>query len=209
MLEEEIFRKSEFIIDKCLKYGFRKEKDTYIYHKSIKNNTFEGKIIDKETNEEYTSFRIEKQIGEFGSSIRNEFIILLENIKDKCTNQDDFMYPQANRINKWIHTKYGDNPEYLWEDDKNAVFRNKDNKKWYGIIMTINQNKLDKQNRMIEVMNVKLPPEEIDELVKKEGYYRAYHMNKKHWITFRLDDTIDDTELHKRIEKSYQYTVKE
>ena len=56
-------------------------------------------------------------------------------------------------------------------------------------------------------MNVKLPPEQIDELVKKKGYFRAYHMNKKYWITFKLDDTLPDEELEKLIDISYQYTI--
>ena len=31
--------------------------------------------------------------------------------------------------------------------------------------------------------------EEIDKLIQKRGYYRAYHMNKKHCISFLLDVT--------------------
>lgn len=218
MLEQEIFKKSDFIIEKCINYGFIKETDAYVYHKTILNNSFEiiitmkdndlkGIIIDKELKEEYTSFRIENQIGEFSSTIRSEYKKLLMDIRDKCTINRCFIYPQANRISEWINHKYSDQPEFLWDDDKNAVFRNKKNKKWYGIIMYINQNKIDEKNQMIEVMNVKLPPDEIEELLKKKGYYKAYHMNKKHWITFILDDTIDDKELHDLIEKSYQYTI--
>ena len=218
MIEEEIFKKSIFLIDKCISYGFQKEKDTYIYKKEILNNSFEvilklkdnkikGKIIDKELGEEYLNYRIENQIGEFVSTVRDEFINILEDIKNKCTMQNDFVSSQANRIGQWIKEKYQDHPEFLWDDDKNAVFRNHQNKKWYGIIMNINKNKLDKENKSVEVMNVKLPPEEINELVNQKGFYRAYHMNKKYWITFLLDDTIPDEKLYPLIDKSYQYTI--
>ena len=203
MIEKEVFKKSIILPEKCLKYGFKKEKGYLVYHKNILNNSFEiiitisknqviGKVLDKECNEEYTNFRIE----------------LLEDIRSKCCRENNFIFPQANRICNWINDTYQDLPEFLWEDDKNGVFRNKTNQKWYGIIMYINQNKLDKRDRMIEVMNVKLPPEEIENLVKQKGFYRAYHMNKKHWITMILDETISDGEIQKLIETSYQYTIK-
>ena len=219
MIEEEIFKKSIIDIDKCKKYGFIESNDMYTYKKSImdesfeiivtiKNNNIKGKIIEKELNEEYINYRIENNTGEFVGLIKEEFVKLLEDIKEECTAQNNFIFPQANRISSWIKEKYNNNPEYLWDDDKNAVFRNKNNKKWYGIIMYINQNKISKIDRMIEVMNVKLPKEMVEELVKKEGFYRAYHMNKKYWITFTLDDTIEDDKLKKLIEISYNYTIK-
>ena len=218
MIEDEIFKKSIFVEDKCKKFGFQSINNSLEYTRSILNNSFDiivtvkdnkvrGKIIDKELEEEYISFRVENQIGEFANTIRDEFIKLLEEIRDKCTIQNNFVSNQANRISAWIKNSFQDNPEYLWDDDSNAVFRNKSNKKWYGIIMRINKNKLDKEDKMVEVMNVKLPPEFIDELVKKEGYYRAYHMNKKYWITFILDDTVKDNELEELIKQSYQYTI--
>ena len=217
-MEEEIFKKSIILLDKCLEYGFVKEKDNYIYKKDILDNSFEiiitihdnkvkGKIIEKDLDEEYLNFRIENQIGEFVNTIRDEFIKVLEDIKDKCTMQNEFVFDQANRISNWIKEKYGDSPEYLWDDLDAAAIRNKNNKKWYGLIMYINKNKFSKENKMVNIMNIKLPPEQIDELIQKEGYYRAYHMNKKYWITFTLDDTVKDDELKKLIDISYQYTI--
>ncbi len=217
-MEQEIFKKSIILKDKLLEYGFIKEKDTYLYKKSILNNNFEiiisirnnkvkAKIIDKELDEEYLNYRIENQIGEFVSTIRNELRKTLEDIKEKCTLQNIFIYKQSNRISNWIKEKYNVEPEFLWDDDKNAVFRNNDNKKWFGIIMYVNKNKLAKEDKMVEVMNVKLPPETIDTLVTKQGYYRAYHMNKKYWITFILDDTNKDEDLYELIKISYNYTI--
>lgn len=220
MIEEEIFKKCIFQEPKLLSYGFQKKKDLLEYKKNIlegefeviltiQNNKLQGKIIEKEFQEEYLNYRIETQIGEFVSKVREEYRNILEDIKQKCTIENTFVFPQSNRIKEWIKETYGDPPEFLWEeDDKDGVFRNKENKKWYGIIMYINKNKLDKEDKKVEVMNVKLPPEMIDELVKKKGYYRAYHMNKKYWISFILDETIPDEELHKLIDISYQFTIK-
>ena len=51
-------------------------------------------------------------------------------------------------------------------------------------------------------MNVKLDKDEITELLKTRGFYPAYHMNKKNWITILLDDTISDEVIMCLIEKS-------
>ena len=217
MFEEEIFKKSIIDYDKCLKYGFVKEQDIYIYKKDILNNEFQviititnniikGKIIEKELNEEYFNYRIENQIGEFVNNIRDEYKKILLDIKDKCTKSNTFIYPQTNRINNWIKDTFSNNPEFLWDDDKNAVYRHDKTKKWYGIIMEINKNKLTKENKLVEVMNVKLPPELINDLLKKEGFYKAYHMNKKYWISFILDDSVKDQELEELINISFTLT---
>ena len=158
MFEEEIFKKSIIDYDKCLKYGFIKNRDTYTYKKDILNNEFQviititnniikGKIIEKELNEEYFNYRIENQIGEFVNNIRDEYKKILLDIKDKCTKSNTFIYPQTNRINNWIKDTFSNNPEFLWDDDKNAVYRHDKTKKWYGIIMEINKNKLTKENK--------------------------------------------------------------
>ena len=72
--------------------------------------------------------------------------------------------------------------------------------------MEINKNKLTKENKLVEVMNVKLPPDLINDLLKKEGFYKAYHMNKKYWISFILDDSIKDQELEELINISFTLT---
>lgn len=217
-MEEDIYKKSTIILKKLLEYGFVTQDGIPTYKYLIKDKNLEiiityesdkihGKIIDKDLGEEYLSYRIANPTGEFANSIKDEYIRLLEDIKEKCTISKNYISSQANRICNLIKEKYNDTPEYLWDDDGNSVFRNKSNKKWYGIIMYINKNKIDQEDKMVEVMNVKLPPEQINSLLKHQGYYRAYHMNKKYWITFILDDTIDDDELMNLIDISHNYTV--
>lgn len=217
-MEKEIFKKSEIDTNKLIKYGFIKENNKYVYMKNILNNSFEiiiivennnvkGKIIDKEINEEYLSFRIENQVGEFVSKVRDEYISLLEDIKNKCTMTKSFIYNQSNRIAQKIKELYNDEPEFLWEDNTSAVFRNKNNKKWYGIIMNINKNKLDEEDKDVEVLNIKLNEKLIEDLLKKKGFYKAYHMNKKYWISIVLDDEVKDEEIINLIQESYNYTV--
>ena len=147
-LEEEIFKKSKFVNSKLLKYGFKKENKSYTYSKNILNNSFQvnitinnnkisGKIIDKDLQEEYLNYRVENQVGEFAGTIREEYINILNDIKDKCCITKLFIFNQSNRITNIIKEKYGILPEFIFDDKNIGVFRNKDNKKWFGIIMYI------------------------------------------------------------------------
>ena len=70
--------------------------------------------------------------------------------------------------------------------------------------MEINKAKLKDGIGQVEIINLKLDPEEILNLLKKQGYYKAYHMNKKSWITVILDDTLKDKEVEELIDQSYQ-----
>lgn len=220
-IEEEIFKKSKPIEKKLVKYGFVKEDIGYIYSRNIMNGDFrvdvrvvenkvEAKVIDNAFGDEYTNYRVEESVGAFVGQVREELDILLKDIKKHCFISQNFTYEQTNEICSLILEKYGDEIEFPWEDEANGdsgIFRNPDSQKWYGIIMPIDKSKIDKKaSGLVEVMNVKLKPEEIDELVKKDGFYRAYHMNKKYWITFVLDGTIDTEKLMKLIDESHSYT---
>ena len=220
-IEEELFRKTKADFDKIIKYGFRKEKSLYKYSKNIMNNTFrvdieinsdgivKGKVYDLSFGDEYTNFRIEDNVGSFVGQIREKFKNILIDIKNNCFTEKNFLYNQSNRISEAIKEKYGDSPEFKWDKSPtDGIFRNKDSKKWYGLIMKIDKNKLDKnETGEIEVINMKLDPNEIEDLLKKEGFYPAYHMNKKSWITIILNDTVSDKKIMSLIDESYSYTV--
>ena len=169
-IEEELFRKAKVDFDKITEYGFKKDKSFYKYSKNIMNNTFrvdieintdgiiKGKVYDLSFGDEYTNFRIEDNIGSFVGQVREEFENILKDIKNNCFTQEDFLYNQSNRIAKAIKEKYGDDPDFKWDKyPTDAIFRNKDSKKWYGLIMKIDKSKLDKNTTgEIEVINIKL-----------------------------------------------------
>ena len=74
--------------------------------------------------------------------------------------------------------------------------------------MNLDKSKLDKKSTgEIEIINIKLEPHEIENLLKQDGFYPAYHMNKKNWITVILNNTISDENIMSLIDKSYSYTV--
>lgn len=220
-IEEELFKKTKIDFDKISKYGFKKENNLYKYSKKIMNNTFvanividndgivKGKVYDLSFGDEYTNFRIENSTGSFIGQIRDEFETLLKDIRMKCFTRKNFICDQSNRITKVIKKKYGDEPEFEWENFPGyATFRNRDSKKWYGIIMNLDKSKLgEKCTGEVEVIDVKLEPNEIEELLKQDGFYPAYHMNKKSWITIILNNTISDDNIMSLIDKSYSYTI--
>ena len=55
-------------------------------------------------------------------------------------------------------------------------------------------------------MNVKVPTEEVDSLVKENGIVPAYHMNKKHWISILLDGSLDIKRIKELIDTSFKLT---
>ncbi len=219
-IEEELFKNAKLNFKNLSKYGFKKDKTLYKYSKNIMNDTFRvdieinnqkivrGKVYDLAFDEEYTNFRIESACG-FIEQVREEFKKVLIDIRNNCCTIEAFKYPQTNRIIKAIQTKYKDNPSFEWEKfPLFAVFKNKDSQKWYALIMNIAQNKLDKKSRgEVEVINLKLKPDEIEDLLKQKGFYPAYHMNKKNWITIKLNNTIKDEKIMKMIDESYAYTI--
>ena len=120
--------------------------------------------------------------------------------------QGDFMesISQSEIVKNFIEKTYGDKPEYLFETSDTAVFRKGAKKKWYAVIMTISKRKLGlHSDEMVEVLNVKLNPNEIALITDRESYFPAYHMNKKHWCTIPLDGTLDVDEICYRIGQSY------
>ena len=108
-----------------------------------------------------------------------------------------------------IKTAYGIEPEDVFGDPDIAVFRHTDNRKWFGVLMRIPLCKLGlpaEENGMI--LNLKAEPLFIDSIVDHQRIFRAYHMNKEHWISVLLDGSVSMDDLGFFIEGSYQLTKK-
>lgn len=53
------------------------------------------------------------------------------------------------------------------------------------------------------LINLKLTPEHVDEMIQVSGVERGYHMNKKHWITVDVNQTdVTKAELIKMLQES-------
>ena len=111
-------------------------------------------------------------------------------------------------ILKYADENYNTKPEHLWEKYPSyEVLRHSRNKKWYAIIMDVPRNKvgLDGED-IIDILDIKCEPEMVIALSSQKGFFRAYHMNKKHWITIILNGTIMDDEIYNLLDISYEMT---
>ena len=98
------------------------------------------------------------------------------------------------------------NPDYPFAGDFiNAVFRRKDNLKWFAIVMTVDAKKLGiGAFGELDIVNMKCTDEDRERLADVENVLPAYHMNKKRWLTVILDEQEDfDTQLIDLVDKSY------
>lgn len=214
-IESDVFKRCTVNFNKLIEYGFKKDNNCYVIEKMFLNNEFKaiiridstgkvfGKVIENELDEEYTLLRTEAT-GEFVSNVRETYKNILLDIKKTCFDSNYYIYDQTNRVNNYIKNKYHNEPEFLWDNSPGCgVYRNNINNKWYGIIMNVNYSKLDNLTGEVEIINVKLDENEIQDLLKKKGFYKAYHMNKKGWITIILNDTLSDEVIFSLIDKSY------
>lgn len=113
-------------------------------------------------------------------------------------------------IYKLIFDKYSVEPEFPWADSPDVcIFRHYDNRKWFAIIMTVRNSSLGlNEEGFHDVMNVKIVPEEIYDLLKIDGIIPAYHMNKKHWISVLLDGSVSIKAIEKLLDTSFMLTKK-
>ncbi len=206
-LEEEIFKNCKFDFTKLLEYGFVILNNKYVYSKNILDDKFKliinvdvenkitGHIYDLSIADEYIAYRIKD------NEVRKAYLNILNDIKSKTTFL--FKSRQANLITNLIKEKYNLNPEFLWSNNNYGVFRNQNSNKWFGIIMDINFNKLDKtKNEEVDILNLKLD-DMVPDLLTKNGIYNAYHLNKKKWISIVLNDTLNNDYIMGLVNISY------
>lgn len=203
-----------------VKYGFKKEKDRYIYKTRIKDNQFEiiivisekekySKLIDLENQEEFVLVDIESSNGQFVGQLRQDYDKVIEDVIINCTNKEAFKSNQSKKVIQYIEQKYGDKLEFLWEKfDNNAIWRNKQNEKWYGVILNISEEKLGiKSDKVVEVIDLRYQKEKIETIIDNEKIFHGYHMNKKSWITIKLDGSVDENTIFELIDNSYKLSI--
>ncbi len=113
-------------------------------------------------------------------------------------------------LEKYITDAFGVAPEYPWESAPSfAVFRHKHNRKWFAVIMDIPTEKLGlKPTGSVSVVNLKCDPLILGSMLQKDGFHKAYHMNKDHWLTARLDGSADADTLEWLLDISFELTNK-
>lgn len=106
---------------------------------------------------------------------------------------------------RYARESYGTEPEFLWESTPDAaVLRNRRNKKWYALVMSVPQNKLGLDGEgCIDILNVKCSSLVREILIGEGKAIPAYHMNKRLWISVPLTGKISPAELFAVLDESY------
>jgi len=110
----------------------------------------------------------------------------------------------------YVKRKYKVEPDHPFQGDSDsAVLRHSDTGKWFALLMSVRADKLghDSEERL-EVITMKSEPMLIDSLIRKEGYHRAYHMNKTQWLTIELNGGVPEEEIKRLIDMSFGLTEK-
>ncbi len=219
-MDKNPFRGRKVNLDRLLAYGFCKEKQ-YKYSTAILENRFllsvsidendqvQTTLTERETGEPYELYRTAAS-GTFVGQVREAIQEVLQDISEKCYELAVFKEAQPLMLIDYVRRRYGDELEFLWERfPDNAIWRRRDNQKWYAAILTVKKSKLGlASEETAEVIDLRLEPESITNLIDNERYFPGWHMNKRHWYTMLLDGSVPLEELCRRIDDSYRIAKK-
>ena len=213
---EDIFLRKKAVPEKLAVYGFQKIRSSYRYGTNILDNAFaleitigknsvpDTKLTEIATGEEYVLYKTDA-VGTFVGEVRTAVTNILRDIADCCYETAVFKAKQSVALIAYVREKYGDELEYLWAKfPDNAVWRRKDNEKWYGALLTVSRRKLGiPSDEIVEIIDLRIAPEEMEDLIDNARFYPGWHMNKKHWYTIILDGTVSVDEICRRVDESY------
>ncbi|MCL2281158.1 MAG: MmcQ/YjbR family DNA-binding protein [Dehalococcoidia bacterium] len=206
---------------KLLTFGFVMDNGAYTYTTNIASGQFRmivnalddgtinTKVVDTFSSDEYVLHRTSEACGSFVGMVRSDYENVLHEISDKCFEPDIFKSDYARTVIQYINGTYNDELEFLWKRfPNNAIFRRKDSLKWYGAMLILSKRKLGlNSDEVVDILDLRIRSEDIEHIIDREKYFSGYHMNKKHWITICLDDSVPMDEIFQRIDTSYNLSV--
>lgn len=218
---EDIFERKKRNIEKMSVYGFDIKDGGWIYETNIMDGAFrlsvfigengdvDTNLVEIENSEPYILYKTSAS-GAYVGEIRTAVEAVLTDIANTCYDVSVFKTNQAQMAIEYVRKKYGDELEFLWTKfPENAVWRRKDNQKWYGAILTVTGNKIGLDtDKIVEIIDLRMKAENREAILSREHYYPGWHMNKKSWYTLVLDNCIADEEIKLRITESYELAKK-
>ena len=181
--------------EKLLAYGFH-EREGRLWLERGLSHGFTA-VFCADTDVLQAEIRDEEKLPYLLAEVREQTGRHAEQIISACVLQDN-----REKLLAYAHARYGTSAEYLWEKHPSyGVLRNAKGK-WYAMFMRIPKRRLliDEEGEC-EVVNLKAAAQE---LVDHQRIFPAYHMNKKHWISVRLDARWESGELEMLLENSHQ-----
>lgn len=222
MFEEKFFAHKKMNAAKLLSYGFVQGSDSYQYTADVMNGQLQlfvfvrpdgvvtTRMLDNATGEDYVLYQVASSTGAYVGEVRAACERILTEISQLCFEPDVFHGAQTTALIDHVREAYGDELEFLWDKfSDNAVWRRKDNQKWYGLLVRISGRKLGlASDEIVEAIDLRLDPARMQETIDNARYFPGWHMNKKSWYTMVLDGSIPMEELCLRIEESYRLAAK-
>lgn len=217
---ENYFKDRKINYDRLIEYGFILKEDNYYYEKIINDGVFKivieinkqqkiAKVIDLLNDQEYNLVDVKGVTGNFVGKIKEIYKALINDIIDKCSDVDVFKSKQTIAIINYVKAKYDNDLEFLWKKSpKNAIWRNQNNRKWYGAVLVISKDKLKiESNEMVEILDLRYQKNDIKNIIDNYKIFPGYHMNKDNWITIILDGRVELEEIYQLIDNSYQLSL--
>ncbi len=168
-----------------------------------------GRVCDADSGDEYLAVHIPSQTGSFVASVRLAYRDALLQAARACFVPHVFVSEQANRVAALIADELGVLVEEPWGGGEGAVFRDRNTRKWFAVVLSIPREKIvPGASGDVEIMNVKAPEAEVPALLRERGIYRCYHMNKKHWVTMTLDDVLTDERIMRLVRESARFAAR-
>lgn len=164
-------------------------------------------VVDNFSGEEYVLHLVENSTGSYVGAVRAEFDAVIANFVERCCETNIFRGELTQRLIEYVRETYGGELEFLWEKLPNAaIWRRQDTRKWYGVLMNIPERKLGLDSeKIVDVINLR-----GDALTLADGVkiFPGWHMNKKSWITIRLEGSVSFAEICRRLDQSFNLAVK-
>lgn len=218
---DDLIKKRKIVRKKLTDYGFKKFGENFIFSERLSvDKNFELRItispktafyevIDGDFNEEYALCYVENTEGAFVGAIKNEVNERLFDVVAKCTESEIFSEKQARAVAPYIKRKFGEDLEFLWQKfPTDAIARNKNNDKWYLVLMEVKAEKLGIDSKeTVEVIDLRCEKGEAERLIDKRTIFPAYHMNKLSWFTVLLSGGMSDERLFSLIDKSREKSL--
>ena len=219
--ERRLFRNRKAVPEKLASFGFNESIDGHSYETAIADGQFrmivtvqdrdvESRLLDRDSGEPYVLHQVPGAAGSFVGMVREAHMQVLRKIAKSCFVPDVFHSSGAKAVLEYVREKYGDELEYPWPKTlENAVLRRQDTGKWYAAFLIISRRKLGlDSDEPVEILDLRIPPEEVEHTVDGVGYFPGFHMNKRRWYTVLLDGTVPPEEIFPQIDRSYQMAVK-
>ena len=138
-------------------------------------------------------------------TVGSEYEEILATFEEHCCEENIFRAQLTKNLISYVRDKYDDELEFLWEKYPNAaIWRRKDSKKWYGLVMEISERKLGlDSDKDVEILDLRGNVNDLKNFLDGIKYFAGYHMNKKSWYTIRLDGSVAFDEICTRLDESY------